>query len=51
MIFLFYVDHFLKSLFNFLQDCFRYVLIFGHEACRILVSQPGIKPTTPAVEG
>ena len=24
---------------------------FGYEACGILASQPGIKPTSPALEG
>ena len=24
---------------------------FGHEACGILTSQPGIEPTPPALEG
>ena len=28
-----------------------YVLGFGHEACRILAPQPGIKPVAPALEG
>ena len=28
-----------------------YVLDFGHEACGILTSQPGIKPAPPALEG
>ena len=28
-----------------------YVLGFGHEACRILAPQPGIKPAVPALKG
>ena len=28
-----------------------YVLLFAQEACGILVPQPGIEPTPPALEG
>ena len=31
--------------------CFFFFFFFGHEACRILAPQPGIEPTTPALEG
>ena len=36
---------FLKSLLNLLQHCFCFVFwLFGHEACGILTSLPGIEP-------
>ena len=42
----------LKSLLNLLQYCFCFkFFFFGPEACGILVPQPGIKPTPPALEG
>ena len=28
-----------------------YVLVFGHQACRILAPRPGIKPGPPTLEG
>ena len=28
-----------------------YVLVFGHEACKILALRPGIEPLSPALEG
>ena len=28
-----------------------YVLVFGHQACRILAPRPGIKPVPPTLEG
>ena len=40
---------FLQSLF---QYCFFFMFwFFGHEACGILVPQPGIKPESPALKG
>ena len=56
-------EPFLTSLLNLLQYCFCFiyiyiyivlycfVLLFGHEACGILASQPGMEPTLPAMEG
>ena len=42
---------FLKSLLNLLRYCFCFLFwFFGHEACGILVPQPGIKPAPPALE-
>ena len=31
--------------------CLFYILVFGHEACGILVPSPGIEPAPPALEG
>ena len=46
------MDHFLKSLLNFLQYYFCLMFSFwGHKACGILGAQPGIKPTPSALEG
>ena len=43
---------FSKSFLNLLQYCFCFMFwFFGHEACGILAPLPGIKPTTPALEG
>ena len=44
---------FLKSLLNLLHYCFCSMLFwfFVHEACGIPAPWPGIKPTTPALEG
>ena len=43
---------FLKSLLNFLQYCFCFMLwLLGLEACGILAPYPGIEPTPPALEG
>ena len=40
---------FLKSLLNFLQYCFSFMLwVFGH---RILAPQPGMEPSPPALKG
>ena len=41
----------LKLLLNLLQHCFCFLFFFGHEACGILASRPGIKPTPLALEG
>ena len=44
-------DHFLSLYWNLLQYCFCFMFwFFGHEACGILSSRPGIKPATPALE-
>ena len=48
-IFFFEVDHLLKSLSNVLQYCF--CVLFGAEAWRILVPQPGVELELPALEG
>lgn len=39
--------------FNLDKVCIESVTImfFGHEPCRILASQPGIEPSSPALEG
>ena len=43
---------FLKSLLNLLHYYFcSMVWPFSHEACGILVLRPGIKSTSPALEG
>ena len=43
---------FLESLLNLLQDCFCFMFwFFGHEACGILVPQPGMELTSPVLEG
>ena len=43
--------HFLKSLLNLLQFCFCFMFcFFGCEACGILAPQPGIRPTSLALE-
>ena len=43
---MFFMWTFLKSLLNLLQYFFCFmVCFFGHEACVILASQPGIKPS------
>ena len=49
----FYLDHFLKSLYwHLLQYCFCFMFwFFGHEACGILVPRPGIEPAPSASEG
>ena len=37
---------------NSSQHCFCFMFwFFGQEACRILVPQPGLEPTAPALEG
>ena len=42
---------FYKSLFHLLQYCICFmVLVSWHEACEILAPQPGIEPTSPALE-
>ena len=49
---LFLYGPFLKSLLNLLQYCFCFMfLLFGFQACVVLVPQPGIKPTPSALEG
>ena len=47
------VDHFLKSFIGFVAILlfFSVLFFFGHEACGILVPQPGIKPAPLAVKG
>ena len=51
-IFLFNVDHVLKSLLNLLQYCFCFMFWFFHLlACGVLAPPPGMKPAPPAVEG
>ena len=41
-----------KVFLNLLQYCFCFMFWFsGHEACGILAPQPGIKSTSPALEG
>ena len=48
---MFYVP-FLKSLLNLLQHCFWFMFWFcSCKSCGILISKPGIKPTSPALEG
>jgi len=48
----FWCGPFLKSLLNLLQYYLCFMFWFGdHVACGILVPQPGIEPTPPAVEG
>ena len=43
---------FKSSLNLFLQHCFHFTFcFFGHEACGILVPQPGIKAASSALEG
>ena len=43
---------FLNSLLNLLQYCFCFTFwFFGHQACGILASQPGVEPVSPALEG
>ena len=43
---------FFKSSVNLLQYCFCLLFwVFGREACGILVSWPGIEPTSPALKG
>ena len=47
---------FLKSSLNFCYNIASilwafFFLLFGHKACGILSPQPGIEPTTPALEG
>ena len=44
---------FLKPLLNLLQYCFcfRLWIFFVPEACGILVTQPGMEPGPPALEG
>ena len=40
----------LKVFIEFLQYCFCFMFqVFGHEACGILASQPGIEPAPPAL--
>ena len=40
------------AFYTFFFFCFKILLLgFGHEACRILAPQPGIKPAAPALEG
>ena len=42
----------LKSLLNFLQYCFCFVLwFFGPKACGVLAPWPGIELAPPALEG
>ena len=42
---------FVKSLLNLLQFCFCFMFcFFGCEACGILAPQPGIRPTSLALE-
>ena len=49
---LFCYESFLKSLLSLLQYCFCSMFwSWGHEACGILAPQPGIKSTSPALEG
>ena len=49
---IFWCGPFLKSLLNLSQFCFCFMFwLFDPEACGILVPQPGIYPTTPALEG
>ena len=51
-IFFFFAVEYFKSFLNLLQYCFCFMFwFFGHEACGILAPLPGIKPTTPALEG
>ena len=46
------VDHFLKSLLNFLQYCPCFVFqFFGTKACAILAPQSGIEPALPTLKG
>lgn len=52
------MNHFLKSLLNFLQQClFVYFLVFlggvgvGHKARGFLAARPRIVPTPPVLEG
>ena len=41
-----------KALIEFVTiSLLFYVLVFGLEACEILVPQPGIQPAPPALEG
>ena len=41
-----------KSLLNILQYCFCFMFgVFGCDVCGISASQPGIEPTSPALEG
>ena len=41
---------FLQSLLNLLQYYVCFMLwFFGHKACEILATWPGIKPTSPAL--
>ena len=50
--FFFLCGPFLKSLLDSLQYCVFFLFWFtGLEACGIKVPWPGIKPTTPALEG
>ena len=43
---------FLKPLLNLLQYCFWFMFCFcSCKPCGILISKPGIKPTSPALEG
>ena len=42
---------FFKSLLNLLQYCFCFMFwVFGHKACGILAFQPGVVPTSTALE-
>ena len=51
-IFLMFYVPFLKSLLNLLQHCFWFMFWFcSCKSCGILISKPGIKPTSPALEG
>ena len=49
----FWSGPFLKSLLNLLQYflCFYVLGFLAAEACRILITWPGVKPTPPALEG
>ena len=52
--FIFYLDHFLKSLLNLLQYYFHFMLCFFFLATRhveMLAPRPGTKPKTPALKG
>ena len=43
---------FFKVFIEFVKFCFCFMFwLFGHEACRILALERGIKPTPPALEG
>jgi len=45
------MEHFLKSLLKLLKYCFCVLFqLYGHEARGILAPEPGIEPTTPALE-
>ena len=46
------MDHFKSLYLILLQYCFCFIFwFFGPDVCEILVPQPGIKPTPPALEG